>query len=414
MGLDNYTLIVVLGSMISLIAAGLFVIWLQDREKTALLLWGGGMALRVPALALMLGRGTLEPVYSITLSNMLFMLALGLSWAGARSWAEKRIDGIVVLMPVCLWVLFSLFETLYAHGPNRVLVYSVITGLFMLATAGEVLQVRGSSRTLRAVLALCLSLCAAQNLVRGLTSFGVTWEGNLIAGDPSLPITLVGMILFCFASATVVTALYWESHLQDIKHEAIRDPLTGLLNRRGFLERTAAVSRRDGDPTVLLLLDLDHFKRINDRYGHPTGDAAICHFAAFLQKNLPETAVVARIGGEEFAVFLPVVSASTGELIGRRLVERLADHPLRHEGTSLSLTVSCGLASTRRIETRLHALMKTADMALYQAKDGGRNRLCGLDHDSGGQVRASVGRENAAATLAGEPLRQGASISLVP
>jgi diguanylate cyclase (GGDEF)-like protein len=158
---------------------------------------------------------------------------------------------------------------------------------------------------------------------------------------------------------------------------ARRDPLTGLLNRRGFEERLAAElarAARSHRPLGLLLADLDHFKTVNDRLGHPTGDAVLLRVAEILDGVGRRGDTVARMGGEEFVFIVPDAdSDKTLELAerARREIEAaFADEPVR-------LTVSCGAVSFPADGTSADALMAAADQALYAAKDRGRNRAEG-------------------------------------
>ncbi len=170
---------------------------------------------------------------------------------------------------------------------------------------------------------------------------------------------------------------------------SITDSLTGLFNRRYFIEeseREIARARRYHLPTGLLLLDIDHFKRINDTYGHTTGDEALKAFASACQKALRTNDILGRLGGEEFGVFLPQTDADGAALVAERIRHAVADIRLSHDSTAMgadsrtvSLTVSIGVAAGYGGEPGVDALLSRADEALYRAKATGRNRVVRAD-----------------------------------
>jgi diguanylate cyclase (GGDEF)-like protein len=167
------------------------------------------------------------------------------------------------------------------------------------------------------------------------------------------------------------------------QHLASRDPLTAFLNRRSLAEEGAAMflrAQRRGKAMALLILDLDHFKTINDMHGHPIGDALLRAVASEIAGAMPPIALTARLGGDEFAcafVFDPG-EPSTVERIAERLVSRMAQ-PFEAEGLRLHISCSIGIARSDFDCVSIDALMRSADIAMYQAKKGGRNRFAWFD-----------------------------------
>ena len=163
------------------------------------------------------------------------------------------------------------------------------------------------------------------------------------------------------------------------------DALTELANRRHFadvLARATASSPTDAGPLVLLLLDLDHFKKINDSHGHAIGDGCLVAVAARLKAEFHGSGeLVARLGGEEFGVILQGISLATVSLRAERFRENLVRHPIDVDGKPLPVTVSIGLAQfDRTAHGDDDGLYRAADRAVYRAKGAGRNRVC---HDEG-------------------------------
>jgi diguanylate cyclase (GGDEF)-like protein len=183
--------------------------------------------------------------------------------------------------------------------------------------------------------------------------------------------------------ATLLADTTEQAHLrEELRVHAETDPLTGIANRRRFLdalerERTYAVQRRSS--LSLLLIDLDHFKSINDRFGHPTGDAVLRAVADRLQSCLRSGDLLARYGGEEFSILLSGASAEGAQLCAERTLTAISAAPVSVDGHHLRLTVSIGIATLFGHEGEETAdvplLLKRADLALYRAKAEGRNRV---------------------------------------
>ena len=163
-----------------------------------------------------------------------------------------------------------------------------------------------------------------------------------------------------------------------LKNQAIRDPLTSLYNRRYFEEEVfnrilyAKTAREDYS---VLMIDADHFKRVNDTYGHKVGDKVLIELAATAEKALRENDIVARYGGEEFVIYLDKANADKAKIVAERLRESMAAIVVySDEGEEVRFTVSIGLSSSE-VSDNVETLIKTADEALYRAKQTGRNRV---------------------------------------
>lgn len=162
---------------------------------------------------------------------------------------------------------------------------------------------------------------------------------------------------------------------------AVIDELTGIPNRRHFFEvaeRDLTIARRHDRPAATMMIDIDHFKRINDHHGHPTGDDVIHAVASRLAATIRDSDVLGRYGGEEFAVFLSDIDpAATGQL-AHRLRRAVSSCPIDTRSGPLSVTVSVGTSACRPDDRTVAALLARADQGLYQAKQAGRNRVCAI------------------------------------
>jgi diguanylate cyclase (GGDEF)-like protein len=176
-------------------------------------------------------------------------------------------------------------------------------------------------------------------------------------------------------------------------HElANRDELTGIANRRSFFqdaERALAAAQRQSRPVVAMMLDIDHFKRVNDNHGHPSGDDVIREVARRLMEQCRDTDIAGRYGGEEFVLVLPDADLPGGYRVAERLRERIAGEPLPTRTGPLPVTISIGLAEATATDDLAEVLAR-ADEALYRAKRDGRNRTCGYLEDTSLEVPRPV------------------------
>jgi diguanylate cyclase (GGDEF)-like protein/PAS domain S-box-containing protein len=164
-----------------------------------------------------------------------------------------------------------------------------------------------------------------------------------------------------------------------LEHQAYYDDLTRIFNRRAFFEKCEedfAAAKRNISPYTVVLMDVDHFKKVNDTYGHPAGDQLLIHVAKVCQSLLEEDMLFARYGGEEFVLAMKGRSAVEGERVAEQLRKAVESHPLDLPEGVISVTLSCGVAEiTEKYDETLYQLLNKADKALYLAKENGRNQV---------------------------------------
>jgi len=203
------------------------------------------------------------------------------------------------------------------------------------------------------------------------------------AGDPNMVLYGISTpVLLLVLVATPLLSLCFmaidkEQELAKLHQLATLDPLTGVFNRRSFEElarKTCAQHARLQRPLALLVMDLDHFKRINDQYGHAAGDAVLCTLARLSGSCFRSIDTVGRLGGEEFAVLLPGADLQCAAQAARRLAQRLADTPVEHEGQRIVAGMTAGVVQRLPSEDNLDSLLQRADLALYAGKQAGRAR----------------------------------------
>jgi diguanylate cyclase (GGDEF)-like protein len=186
----------------------------------------------------------------------------------------------------------------------------------------------------------------------------------------------IELVLYAVGTVFVIFMLVSERTVKAHKTAASVDPLTGMFNRRGFAEACARVIEREakaGRPLCVMIFDIDHFKGINDRFGHPAGDEILKLFATIVVNGLRLSDLSGRIGGEEFAALLPC-PLEEGVVAAERVREAFEASGIVCEEGKVDTTVSIGVAGGPA-GTELEVLLAAADTALYQAKRGGRNRV---------------------------------------
>ncbi|MES2261410.1 MAG: diguanylate cyclase [Pseudomonadota bacterium] len=190
----------------------------------------------------------------------------------------------------------------------------------------------------------------------------------------------VGVTLTALAPLTVASVMVARNELLErLKHAATHDYLTHVLNRNGFLIRVEALLSAPHpvrQQVAVLMLDIDHFKRVNDSYGHAAGDLVLASFARLTQECLRSSDVLGRLGGEEFAVLLPDCNRTDARLIAQRICDAFAQHSVQlDDGTVLGATVSIGVCCEAHTSAAISTMLSAADAALYKAKEQGRNRV---------------------------------------
>ncbi|TFW17096.1 GGDEF domain-containing protein [Massilia arenosa] len=223
-----------------------------------------------------------------------------------------------------------------------------------------------------------------------LFMFQLTLRAMYMVASEHTPLTFLGsqflqtsgslFVLVFLSVVTMCCALIVLRHQElALRRASLTDALTGWLNRRALhdlAERDYRRARRTGEPLYFITFDIDHFKSVNDRFGHGTGDAAIRRVTELSAHALRGYDALFRIGGEEFAVLINGVSAEDARSIAERLRELVDASPLHIDGHTIALTVSVGLAALEPADHKWEDILRRADDALYHAKKTGRNRVC--------------------------------------
>lgn len=230
--------------------------------------------------------------------------------------------------------------------------------------------------------ALAWSAPRSSQLQRGLQLASLAWSlGLLIAAwlafsqQNIVPLGLICLYLLMLTNFAGMLLLVREQQEYELQRLEVVDPLTDVPNRRGFyqaLDPWLALARRPGQSTALILFDMDHFKRINDTYGHPVGDLVLKKVVEVAHQQLRTSDMLGRLGGEEFAVLLPRTGIDDAMMVAERMRQAIASAPIKTERAILHMTASMGV-TTIRPEDSTVSLFHRADEAMQTAKVDGRN-----------------------------------------
>jgi diguanylate cyclase (GGDEF)-like protein len=340
--------------------------------------WTLALALTALLYTFLVVRGPAPGPASIIGVNVLGALSLTLQLDAILLFYGQRLSRWwAVLAPLALTPVLGLFA---AQGELRVAVAGILFGGVMAAVAGCANRLHTGERRLGnrllvlgyLVAATALALRAATALVRPAAYLGFRGEGMVAA--------LSGLVAFVVTLMTSFGFLlmHRERTEEQVAQLAMLDPLTGVFNRRSFFdlaERALSQALRHSRPLSLVLLDLDHFKRINDTHGHLTGDGVLKHFVAVVQAGLRKGDLLSRYGGEEFCVLLPDAAAEDAGALAERLRAAVEASPYRGGDSPVWITISAGVASVRPSDQALTSVVQRADAGLYAAKREGRNRV---------------------------------------
>ena len=228
------------------------------------------------------------------------------------------------------------------------------------------------------VAAITITVFGAVQLVIAVIAFMQGPDGEPFWQDLWVALTLISVPATYVGIAITVFLMIAADLFAELREQAIRDKLTGLLNRRGLSEHAAqvfALTRRGDVPVSVIAADIDHFKTVNDRFGHVVGDRALQHFAGILLDGRRADDLVIRMGGEEFILVLPGTSIEQGLRIADRLCAKLRTSPMTVGEDSIEMTASIGVSAIAERDTELGDAIERADEALYRCKRDGRDRV---------------------------------------
>ncbi len=408
--LDLHTMFAADISVTAVLGLMLMFAWLQSRSSEALGWWGAAHLCQCFGLVLLVGADMMYSVATIKFAATLMLASYGLMWLAVRRFDGRHLHPLTASAGAIAWAFFAAAEI--SKSPLQYfMLYGLISGSYCLMIAFEFWRGRAEPLVSRwpAIVLLVVSGAGYFSWIALVGLMPTAYAGPLLPGPWFATVILV-TVLGKVALAFIVLAMAKERLELHQRVEAMTDALTGLPNRRGFYRqamRRLRERRPAARPAAVLLFDLDHFKLINDRFGHGVGDRVLMVFADILANSLKATDIIGRVGGEEFAVLLDDADAETGCAVAERVRATFeADGAVIASGRVMP-TASVGVTAVSPAAYGLQEMLNFADLALYQAKASGRN--C---------VRASVpaedGTEQATPVVEAPPLKPVLVSSTLP
>jgi diguanylate cyclase (GGDEF)-like protein len=374
MSFDTSTLYLI-ATMLAAMLGGMLVLFGKQENIAALKWWGAAYLLGSAAVAIWTIWGqTIGPIASLALTSIGFF-ACGMVWNASRVFHGRKLLWPGLVLGPLVWI-----ATMMTLAPRdaaiRLSMGAAIVAIYAALTASELWSERRRDMQRRWPTVTVPVLHGFVLILPILIGVYMQPYDPNFAGSIWVTAFSVELVLYAICTVFVIFMLVSDRTVAAHKNAASTDPLTGLFNRRGFSEACARVIEREamsGRPVTVLIFDIDHFKSINDRFGHPAGDEILKLFAVVVSSSLRLSDLSGRIGGEEFAALLPC-SLEEGVLVAERIRRVFQSSDIVCEEGPVDTTVSIGVAGGPA-GTELEVLLAAADTALYQAKRTGRNRV---------------------------------------
>ena len=374
--LDVGTLFFVAICVTALLGLFLLLAWTQERIL-ALAWWGFAYLIGGASGALWRYGDLFVPGLPASVGTVLLFVAVGMIWSAARLFHGRRIRWVAMLFGAAFWLAAGYCPAFAGSAASRIVVSSLIVAGYTFLTTLELRRERRKSLIRRWPAIFVPMLHGAIFLVPvALATISADGDAAHSLARGWIVVFAIEILVYVVGTAFIVLILAKDRTVHIYKIAAATDPLTGLLNRRGFFEAAGVLMARNRSsmaPVSVLAFDLDHFKSINDRCGHAVGDAVLALFAKVARETLRATDVVGRLGGEEFVAVIPGTRAEAG-IAAERVRSAFAAASIVRNGQRIAATVSIGVACGSPAAA-VDLLITHADEALYRAKTNGRNRV---------------------------------------
>jgi diguanylate cyclase (GGDEF)-like protein len=381
MTLDVHTLFLVTIYVEGILGLLLLFVWAQNVALRAVCWWGFAHVVRLASIALFGIYGSAPDLISIDLANALLFTAFAMTWTGARVFDGRPVEPVYLVTGAVLWLLVCRLPFVIENTDVRSLIVSGIITAYVWLTAYEFWRGRSEALLSRWPAIVMFFAHGALFLLRTpmialLPPTSRSADG--IYGSVWMTVLSFEALLLTISSAFLLLAMAKERTELRHRKAAMVDPLTGIANRRSFLQDASMLAKlhiANPRPTAFLVIDLDHFKSINDRFGHAVGDRVLEIFTEAARKSMRGSDLVGRLGGEEFAAVLADTSREKAVAVAERIRETFAQMAQEVDGLPVCGTVSIGLVHCLARTLDVTELLAQADHALYYAKERGRNRV---------------------------------------
>lgn len=379
MNLDPRTLLFSLILTNTLMALSLFVAS-QGRRRDGVGLWAIAMLLESLTWILIAARGAIPDAFSLVIANGLKAGAHAMALAAICEFQRRSVPRWQYFVPVALAMLMAALLADDIRGRfiwgSLIFGFQMVLIAYMLVTDKETRAGRAWRLMFGGIIAMLsvLGLRAAAAL-SGYAEFAQ--PQTAIAPHPVQIVSFISIMATALIGSVAFILMVKERTDREVLHLAMTDSLTGVPNRRALMDQALHVmAQRGGRPMSLLMIDVDHFKRINDTLGHPAGDEVLRRVTQLLAERLRGGDVIGRYGGEEFCVIAPNTETDGALILAESLREIVAATPIPTEAGEVSITISIGISCCPSDSVReLKDLLADADAALYAAKNAGRNQV---------------------------------------
>jgi diguanylate cyclase (GGDEF)-like protein len=382
--LDLYTLSIILILISSMLSVVMLVAWRANKTYAGFGWWTAGNLIGAIGFLSVGLRGLVPDVLTVVVGNMLSITSLLIINHGIRVFFAKpaRVRFVVSMLLTQL-VTTTYFFAVDNNVVMRIVCVSLCAALISAVCAYEFLSVHSNARRLIHTFASAAYICFSTFLIgRAVLTYTVSKLDDLYAPDWVQSLAFVMFNLFVVVwtfTFMVLNSQRLQEELENARIEleklATTDYLTGLSNMRAFFERASNEiirGQRHEIPLSVVVFDIDHFKRVNDRFGHPGGDKMLRQMAAVCKRMTRQNDIVARLGGEEFGLLLTHTDLGTARFVAESFRKAIAELVVGAGNGSISITASFGAAELKDTDT-LESFLARADQNLYQAKDRGRN-----------------------------------------
>ncbi|AXK79807.1 GGDEF domain-containing protein [Pseudolabrys taiwanensis] len=380
MSLDVNTLFVVTIYVEAILGLLLLFAWAQNTAIHAVCWWGFAHLIRAASVMLFGMYGTVPDLITIDLANALLFTAFAVTWTGARVFDGRPVEPVYLVTGAVVWLLVCRLPVLSDAINTRALVASGIITTYTWLTAYEFWRGRSEQLGSRWPAIFMLFAHGALYLLRTPLVAMLPWSPSDASMYGSVWLTVLSFEALLFTISVAFILLAMAKERTELRHRtaAMVDPLTGIANRRAFLQEAEELTKRHlakPRPTAVLLIDLDNFKSINDRFGHALGDRVLEVFTEAARQSFRVSDLIGRLGGEEFAAIMYGVSCDEAVATAERLRERFAQAAQEVDGRPVCATVSIGVVVCQEAALDVPEHLAQADQALYFAKENGRNRV---------------------------------------
>jgi diguanylate cyclase (GGDEF)-like protein len=377
MAIDNFTLVIASGAVICVLGALFVYLWRKDRAPW--FAWLAGTYICGAAAAGLYGpRGNIPNIASMGAGTAMLLIGLSCLWTASRVFSGRKVIWWALVAAPSVWMASFVIPGFTGMLGVRVVLASIPAATFFFLAAFELWRDRADKLPSRAP---AIAFHISGGVFFAFRIFSVAVLPFPIGGQAMHPVAMAVFNLITFVHALFLSVLMISLTKERRENEqralAESDALTGLPNRRAFgteAERLLRRQKNSRTPLALLILDLDHFKSINDRFGHDAGDRVLVEFGAVLSKNLRASDFRFRMGGEEFCCLLPGLTLREAQAVAERICEAFQATQVEVLGGTVRGTVSIGISSTDICGYALEDLLNEADAATYEAKATGRNR----------------------------------------